>query len=199
MNTSPFRPKKAHTLKVCVGLIFLSVISIVMWLNGLQSKDPIETEQMTERSSKKDTSTQHAQSTQLAMHTKPQAIQPQLTQTAPKLHDQQPSISKPRHLDFAPQYVPPIAKHNPPEESYQGDLNDLAAYQAFEHNQQTRIKQAYIRASKAKIDELAQWLNRGQAAQLSTEQLNEAKDKISALQALSNKLEQQLNQQPVAN
>ena len=199
MNTSPLRPKKAHTLKVCVGLILFCVISIVMWLNGLQSKDPIKTEQMTERSSKKDTSTQHVQPTQLAMHTKPQAMQPQLTQTAPKLDDQQPPISKPRHLDFAPQYVPPIAKYNPPEESYQGDLNDLAAYLAFEHNQQNRLKRAYIRASKAKIDELTQWLNRGQVAQLSTEQLNEAKDKISALQALSNKLEQQLNQQPVAN
>lgn len=194
MNNYLMRFKNAHKLSVSAGLVAVCIVTFVAWFYHKKDTHPIKTEHITKHSSQTETLISQAKPTLLASDSKQSTGLTQPAHTMPNNQSQQPSPSTSLHLDFPPQYVPPIGKKIEREESYQGDLTDLAAYQVYEHNQQKRLKLAYIQASKAKISELTHWLNRGQAAQLSTEQLNEAKEKISALQNQTDQLTQQLNQ-----
>lgn len=191
MNNRPIRVKKSQILGIGAGLIVVcSVISLVPFF--LKEEPRLtNTAQQTEQTA------QRLQTNTSASQAEPKHVPAEHPQpagqslAAPSL----PSTpSTPRHLDFARQYVPPIGKKTAHSDNYQGDLSDLTAYQEYEHNQQKRLKLAYIQASKAKITELTQWLNRGQAAKLSQEQLNEAKEKIIALQHQADQLSLEFNQ-----
>ncbi|QTH72118.1 hypothetical protein [Pseudoalteromonas xiamenensis] len=91
------------------------------------------------------------------------------------------------------EYLPPIAKSNHDEQRYSGDLNDYQAYEAFHHEKDRALKQAYIQAATEKISVLEQLLQRGKEANLPKEQLQEAIDKIDALKNMQNVLIQELD------
>ena len=194
MNNRPIHVKKSQILGIGAGLIVVcSVISLALFF---LKEEP----RLTKTAQQTEQTVQRLQTNTSASQAEPKHVPPERPQpagqplAAPSLPSTPSTPSTPRHLDFAHQYVPPIGKKTAHSDNYQGDLSDLTAYQEYEHNQQKRLKLAYIQASKAKITELTQWLNRGQAAKLSQEQLNEAKEKIIALQHQADQLSLELNQ-----
>ena len=191
MNNRPIRVKQSQILGFGAGLIAVcSVISLALFF--LKEEPRLtNTAQQTEQSAQRLQNNTSASQAELK-HVPAERPQPAVQALTARSLSSTPSI--PRHLDFARQYVPPIGKQIARSDNYQGDLSDLTAYQEYEHNQQKRLKLAYIQASKAKITELTQWLNRGQAAKLSQEQLNEAKEKMIALQHQADQLNLELNQ-----
>ncbi|WMN60557.1 hypothetical protein NI389_03905 [Pseudoalteromonas xiamenensis] len=90
------------------------------------------------------------------------------------------------------EYLPPIAKSTHDEQHYSGNLNDYQAYEAFHHEKDRALKQAYVQAATEKISVLEQLLQKGKEANLPKEQLQEAIDKIEALQELTNKIKSEL-------
>ena len=185
MNNRPIHVKKSQILGIGAGFIVVcSVISLALFF---LKEEP----RLTNTAQQTEQTVQRLQTNTSASQAELKHVPAEHPQAATSL----PSTSStPRHLDFARQYVPPIGKKIARSDNYQGDLSDLTAYQEYEHNQQKRLKLAYIQASKAKITELTHWLNRGQAAKLSPEQLNEAKEKIIALQHQADQLSLELNQ-----
>ncbi|GEK08403.1 hypothetical protein HUZ36_11940 [Pseudoalteromonas sp. McH1-7] len=92
-----------------------------------------------------------------------------------------------------PQYLPPINNATKNELQYQGDLTDPEAYQAYLDDKEVQLKQAYIAAVDSKVEQLDALLTRGVQAGLPEAQLQEARDKISALQHMQNTLRKELS------
>lgn len=110
-----------------------------------------------------------------------------MTDASTKPLSQQQDLYLPRDDNEQVYEVPPIANTKAPQ-GYQGSLDDYEAYQAFQHNQKTQLKLAYIDASKQKIKRLNELLKRGKKAGISLEQISFAEEKIAGLKALQAKL-----------
>lgn len=110
-----------------------------------------------------------------------------MTDASEKQLSQQQALYLPRDDAEQVYEVPPIANTKEPQ-GYQGSLDDYEAYQAFQHNQKTQLKLAYIDASKQKIVRLNELLKRGKQAGISLEQISFAEEKIAGLKALQAKL-----------
>ncbi|MCF2857847.1 hypothetical protein L1286_10220 [Pseudoalteromonas sp. SMS1] len=94
-------------------------------------------------------------------------------------------------------YIPPIAskEETPSQPVYDGDLDDHEAYNEFLLDQEHGLKRDYIAAVDKKVQRLSQLLQKGINAGLPQSQLNEAKEKIAALQVMQQHLEKELNAQ----
>ncbi|WP_462157749.1 hypothetical protein [Pseudoalteromonas sp. GB56] len=110
-----------------------------------------------------------------------------------------PQIQEPLPIR-EPDYLPPITKREATASGYQyqGDLDDHQAYLQFQHQQQADVKQAYIAAAKVKVSELKDLLARGEREGISHEQLQFARDKIAAIEKMSEQLQTQIEAQTIA-
>ncbi|CAH9059711.1 hypothetical protein PSECIP111854_02461 [Pseudoalteromonas sp. CIP111854] len=88
-------------------------------------------------------------------------------------------------------YIPPIGKPIT-SEPYQGDLNDHESYQAYGDAKERKLKQAFIKAAKHKIERLEALLKRGKAEGISADELIFAQEKIAGIREMSKKLQQEL-------
>lgn len=87
--------------------------------------------------------------------------------------------------------IPPISPTKL-ETTFTGDLDDHDAYLAYESEQEIALKTAYIQAAKEKVKLLNSWLARGLEAKIDQTQIEFAKEKIKALEQLSQTLEEEL-------
>ena len=87
--------------------------------------------------------------------------------------------------------IPPISPTKL-ETTFTGDLDDHDAYLAYENEQEIALKTAYIQAAKDKVKLLNSWLAKGIEAELEQSQLEFAREKIKALEQLSQTLEEEL-------
>ncbi|KPV95795.1 hypothetical protein AN214_02182 [Pseudoalteromonas sp. P1-9] len=87
--------------------------------------------------------------------------------------------------------IPPISLTKI-ETRFTGDLDDHDAYLAYENEQEIALKTAYIQAAKDKVKLLNSWLVKGIEAELEESQLEFAREKIKALEQLSQTLEEEL-------
>lgn len=87
--------------------------------------------------------------------------------------------------------IPPISPTKL-EKTFTGDLDDHDAYLAYEKEQEIALKTAYIQAAKDKVKLLNSWLAKGIEAELEQSQLEFAREKIKALEQLSQTLEEEL-------
>lgn len=110
-----------------------------------------------------------------------------MTDASGKQLTQQQALSLPRDDTEQMYEIPPISNTKEPQ-GYQGSLDDYEAYQAFQHNQNSQLKLAYIDASKQKIERLSELLKIGKQAGISLEQISFAEKKIAGLKALQAKL-----------
>ncbi|MEI4548635.1 hypothetical protein [Pseudoalteromonas spongiae] len=87
--------------------------------------------------------------------------------------------------------IPPISPTKI-ETTFTGDLDDHDAYLAYENEQEIALKTAYIQAAKDKVKLLNAWLVKGINQQLDASQIEFAKEKIKALEQLTQSLEEEL-------
>ncbi|MFY8350275.1 hypothetical protein AAEU29_07050 [Pseudoalteromonas sp. SSM20] len=87
--------------------------------------------------------------------------------------------------------IPPISPTKL-ETTFTGDLDDHDAYLVYENEQEIALKTAYIQAAKEKVKLLNSWLARGLEAKIDQTQIEFAKEKIKALEQLSQTLEEEL-------
>ncbi|MCF6457788.1 hypothetical protein [Pseudoalteromonas sp. MMG024] len=87
--------------------------------------------------------------------------------------------------------IPPISPTKI-ETTFTGDLDDHEAYLAYENEQEIALKTAYIQAAKDKVKLLNSWLVKGINQQLDASQIEFAKEKIKALEQLTQSLEEEL-------
>lgn len=87
--------------------------------------------------------------------------------------------------------IPPISPTKL-DTTFTGDLDDHDAYLTYENKQEIALKTAYIQAAKEKVKQLNSWLARGVEAKIDQTQIEFAKEKIKALEQLSQTLEEEL-------
>ncbi|WP_372770681.1 hypothetical protein [Pseudoalteromonas sp.] len=87
--------------------------------------------------------------------------------------------------------IPPISPTKL-ETTFTGDLDEHDAYLAYESEQEVALKTAYIQAAKEKVKLLNSWLARGLEEKIDQTQIEFAKEKIKALEQLSQALEEEL-------
>ncbi|OCQ20401.1 hypothetical protein A7985_15150 [Pseudoalteromonas luteoviolacea] len=94
-------------------------------------------------------------------------------------------------------YIPPIAQKAKTDSApkYRGDLSDHESYNDFLLEQEQALKKDYIAAVDKKVERLSQLLQKGVNAGLPHSQLNEAREKISALKGMKAYLEKELKAQ----
>lgn len=164
-------------LKQLLATIVLSVIICLIWFSNTQTAPSPYTPLVTKQSA-----------TSL-----PQTV----------IHSQSVNAATPSRLKFSQaNLLNPIKTHVkvdiPPispskiENEYTGDLDDHDAYLAYEKSREIAIKSAYIKAAKDKVKLLNIWLAKGINQQVDASQIEFAKEKIKALEQLSQSLEEEL-------
>ncbi|WP_462155114.1 hypothetical protein [Pseudoalteromonas piscicida] len=93
-----------------------------------------------------------------------------------------------------PEYLPPISQAEKQIDDFQGDLSDTEAYQAYLDQKDTKLKQQYIAAVDGKVEQIETLLARGVKEGLPQQQLQEARDKITALKDMQSKLRTELSE-----
>lgn len=93
-----------------------------------------------------------------------------------------------------PEYLPPISQAEKQIDDFQGDLSDTEAYQAYLDQKDTKLKQQYIAAVDGKVEQIETLLARGIKEGLPQQQLQEARDKITALKDMQSKLRTELSE-----
>ncbi|ESP94929.1 hypothetical protein [Pseudoalteromonas luteoviolacea] len=97
-------------------------------------------------------------------------------------------------------YIPPIVQ-SPPQSntSYSGDLDDHQSYNAYLLAKEHELKHEFIAAVDKKVARINNLLERGIQANLPSEQLQEARDKIAALKTMKAQLIKELDSVRVDN
>ncbi|MGA4605792.1 hypothetical protein [Pseudoalteromonas maricaloris] len=93
-----------------------------------------------------------------------------------------------------PEYLPPINQAEKQMDDFQGDLSDTEAYQAYLDQKDAKLKQQYITAVDDKVAQIEVLLARGIKEGLPQQQLQEARDKITALKDMQSKLRTELSE-----
>ncbi|TMN38642.1 hypothetical protein [Pseudoalteromonas sp. S2755] len=93
-----------------------------------------------------------------------------------------------------PEYVPPISRVEKQKDNFQGDLSDTDAYQTYLDQKDAKLKQQYIAAVDVKVAQIEVLLARGIKEGLPQQQLQEARDKITALKDMQSKLRFELSE-----
>ncbi|MBR8844363.1 hypothetical protein [Pseudoalteromonas sp. JC3] len=93
-----------------------------------------------------------------------------------------------------PEYLPPINQAEKQMDDFQGDLSDTEAYQAYLDQKDAKLKQQYIAAVDGKVAQIEALLARGVKEGLPQQQLQEARDKITALKDMQSKLRTELSE-----
>ena len=93
-----------------------------------------------------------------------------------------------------PEYLPPINQAEKQMDDFQGDLSDTEAYQAYLDQKDAKLKQQYIAAVDDKVAQIEVLLARGIKEGLPQQQLQEARDKITALKDMQSKLRTELSE-----
>lgn len=93
-----------------------------------------------------------------------------------------------------PEYLPPISQTEKQMDDFQGDLSDTEAYQAYLDQKDVKLKQQYIAAVDVKVAQIEALLARGIKEGLPQQQLQEARDKITALKDMQSKLRTELRE-----